>query len=461
MSPVLIIGGGISGLATAYYLVRAGIPCTLVERQRRLGGVIRTESVDGCTLEAGPDSFLAAKPWALDLIRQLGLASDVIGSNDHLRKTYVVKHGRLRPLPDGLMLMVPTRIFPLLTTSLLSWSTKLRVAREWFRGPAAQQVAGRSDRSVADFIRDHYGAEAVDYLAEPLLAGVYGGSPEALSVASVLPRFLELECKYGSLTRGVLAARRKVAAETRGLPLFQTLKRGLGSLVEALEAAVRPGVEVLYGAAEAVERSGPGYRVRVSGQWLTAGRIVLACPAYEAAALLTGLDRELAGGLASIPYTTSVTISLGYDRAEFSHPLNGFGFLVPRRERRRLVACTWVNTKFSHRVPADKAVLRCFLGDDEAALGESDEALVAAVREELERLMGVSSVPLFARVARWPRSMAQYTVGHQERLARIRSRLATLPGLHLSGNAYTGIGIPDCIRTGKLAAEAICRAASP
>ncbi len=468
MTPVLIIGGGISGLSAAYYLARAGIPSTLLERQARLGGVIRTESADGCLLEAGPDSFLAAKPWALELIRQLGLASEVIGSNDHLRKTYVLKNGRLRPLPDGLMLMVPTKILPLLTTRLLSWSTKLQMAREWFRGTPSRRGTGWAvrggtaepvpipgDRSVAAFIRDHFGAEAVDYLAEPLLAGVYGGSPEALSVASVLPRFLELESQYGSLTRGVLAARRKAAAEARGLPLFQTLKRGLGHLVETLETAARPGMEVLHGAAQAIERSGSGYRVRLSGNWFAASHIVLACPAYEAAALLTGLDRELADVLASVPYTTSVTISLGYDRAEFSHPLNGFGFLVPRRERRRLVACTWVNTKFSHRVAADKVVLRCFLGDDEAALGESDEALVAAVREELQRLMGVSTVPLFARIARWPRSMAQYTVGHPQRLACIRARLATLPGLHLAGNAYTGIGIPDCIRTGKLAAQAI------
>ena len=466
MTPVLIIGGGISGLSTAYYLARAGLPSTLIERQPRLGGVIRTESVEGCLLEAGPDSFLAAKPWAFELIRELGLAAEVIGSNDHLRKTYVLKHGRLRPLPDGLMLMVPTKVLPLLCTRLLGWGTKLRMAREWFRGAGQpggtglQPVASQPDRSVATFIRDHYGEEAVDYLAEPLLAGVYGGSPESLSVASVLPRFLELESRYGSLTRGVLAARRKVAAEARGLPLFQTLKRGLGQLVEALEAAARPGMDLLRGAAEALERSDGGYRIRLSGQWLTAERVVLACPAYEAAALLAGLDLELADLLASIPYTTSVTISLGYDRPGFSHPLNGFGFLVPRCERRRLVACTWVNTKFSHRVPEGKAVLRCFLGDDEAALGESDESLVAAVLEELRRLMGVSSVPLFARIARWPRSMAQYTVGHQQRLDCIHSRLAAFPGLHLAGNAYSGIGIPDCVRTGQLAAQRIL-ASSP
>ena len=455
MTPVLIVGGGISGLSAAYYLARAGIPSTLIERQARLGGVIRTETVDGCLLEAGPDSFLSAKPWALELIRELGLASEVIGSNDRLRKTYVPKHGRLRPLPDGLMLMVPTKILPLLTTRLLSWSTKLQMAREWFRGTGLQPVASQPDRSVAEFIRDHYGQEAVDYLAEPLLAGVYGGSPDSLSVASVLPRFVELEARCGSLTRGVLTARRKVAAEARGLPLFQTLRRGLGHLVEALDATARPARQDLHGTAETLERSEAGYRVRIGGAWLEGQHLTLACPAYEAAALLTGLDAELADLLAGIPYTTSVTISLGYEKAGFSHPLNGFGFLVPRRERRRLVACTWMNTKFCHRVAPDRVLLRCFLGDDEAALGESDESLVEAVREELRGLMGIAAVPLFTRIARWPRSMAQYTVGHQDRLARIRARLAGLPGLHLAGNAYYGIGIPDCIRTGKLAARTI------
>ena len=452
MTRVLIIGGGISGLSTAYHLARAGLPSTLIERQPRLGGVIRTETVEGCLLEAGPDSFLAAKPWALELIRELGLASEVIGSNDHLRKTYVLKEGRLRALPDGLMLMVPTRVLPLVTTRLLSWPAKLRMGLEWFRRPLSGPAP---DRSVAEFIRDHYGAEAVDYLAEPLLAGVYGGRPELLSVASVLPRFLELEARYGSLTRGVLAARRKAAAEARGLPLFQTLKPGLGRLVTTLETAARPALEVLHGFAESIEPSPAGYRVRVEGAWLDARHVVLACPAYEAAALLDTLDPQLGRLLTSIPYTTSITISLGFPKAGFSHPLNGFGFLVPRRERRRLVACTWVNTKFSHRVPGDKVVLRCFLGDDQDALRESDEALVAAVREELRRLMDVAAEPIFTRVARWPRSMAQYTVGHQQRLEEIRARLAALPGLHLAGNAYSGIGLPDCIRTGKQAAQAV------
>ncbi len=452
MRRVVIVGGGISGLSTAYYLSKAGVPSTLIERRPRLGGVIETDRIQGCVLEAGPDSFLAAKPWAMELIRELGLAGDVIASNDHLRVTYVWKAGRLVPLPDGLMLMIPTKVLPMALTPLLGWGTKIRMGLEWFRRPHG----ARGDESVADFVRQHYGQEAVDYLAEPLLAGVYGGDPNKLSVASVLPRFIDLESRYGSLTKGVLHERKRAAAQARRQPLFETLKGGLGELVEAVERRTAPHIERVQASAGAVERTTSGYRVQAGGDWIEAPHVVLACPAYEAGAVLPSLDAELAALLGGIPYSSSITLSLGYEKAGFSHPLKGFGFLVPKRERRRLVACTWVGTKFLHRVPQDKAVLRCFLGgEDESVLGLSDEALVASVRIELRDIMGVNETPVFARVARWPRSMAQYAVGHRERVARIEARVRALPSLHLAGNAYHGIGIPDCVRMGKVAAEKI------
>lgn len=449
MRPAVIIGGGISGLSAAYDLARAGLPSVLIERNSRLGGVIQTERIGDCLVETGPDSFLAQKPWARELIRELGLGGELIGSNDHQRVTYVLRRGRLTPLPDGLMMMVPTRIWPVVVSPLLSWRTKARMATEWFRRPAS---AGR-DRSVAEFVAEHYGQEAVDYLAEPLLAGVYGGDPAELSVASVLPRFLELERRYGSLTRGVLAARRRLRAE-RGGPLFQTLRDGLGRLVEALVAALEERTRIVHAEAEAVEGTGSGFRVRVAGQWLETAHVVLACPAWEAARLVRSLDGELAALLDSIPYTSSITVSLGYRRTDVGQSPGGFGFLVPKRERRRLVACTWVGTKFSFRVPDGVALIRCFLGDEDL-LGESDEHLEALVKTELEQILGLRARPLLVRVARWPRSMAQYTVGHSERLAAIRARLARWPGLLVAGNAYEGIGVPDCVRMGRQAAQAI------
>ncbi len=454
MRQVLIVGGGISGLSSAYYLRKAGFRPCIVERQPYLGGVITTDVVDGCVIEGGPDSFLAAKPWAMDLIREIGLENEVIGSNDHLRVTYVRRHGKLEPLPDGLMLMVPTKAMPMATTRLLSWRTKARMAFELLRRPPRQPVG---DRSVADFVRDHYGPEAVDYLAEPLLAGVYGGRPDQLSVTSVLPRFVELEKRYGSLTRGVLAAMRKARKESSATPLFQTLKGGLGQLTARLEELMGDDLEVVRGDAETVERDSTSFRLRVNGQWMESDAVVVACQAYQAGALLENAFPELAAILDSIPYSSSMTVALGYDSKNFGHPLEGFGFLVPERERQRMIACTWVGTKFPYRVPDSRAVLRVFLGGagDSAILDETDETVVEIVRRELREVMGVTEEPVFQHISRWPRSMAQYTVGHEERVQRIAELANLVPGLHLAGNAYYGIGVPDCIRMGKEAAEAI------
>lgn len=443
----LIIGGGISGLSAAYYLSKTGIRPTLIEKSPQVGGVIRTSVQHGCVLEAGPDSFIAQKPWAMDLIREVGLADQVIGSNDHLRVTYIVKHGRLVPLPDGLMMMVPTKILPLVGTRLLSWGTKIRMGLELLRRPKGPQP----DRSVSDFLLDHYGQESIDYLAEPLLAGVYGGDPREMSVNSVLARFVEIEAKYGSLTRGVLAAPRPKSSGS----LFRTLKSGLQQLVDVL----KPSADIMQASAETIERNGAGFRVRIAGNWLEAEQVIVATPAGAAASLLRSSNQEIAGLLSAIPYTSSITLSLGYRKDTFDHPLNGFGFLVPKRERKYMAACTWVGNKFSYRVPDDMVLLRCFMGG--SALPLSDDALVEMARNELRSIMGLQAAPVFHSIARWPDSMAQYSVGHEQRVSRIESILETIPGLHLAGNAYRGIGVPDCIRMGKEAAARVTSSSTP
>jgi oxygen-dependent protoporphyrinogen oxidase len=450
---VVIIGGGISGLSAGYHLAKHGIPSTLIERRPRLGGVIHTEQIQGCVVEAGPDSFLSAKPWAMDLIRELGLQEQVISSNDHLRATYIRKAGRLLPMPDGLMLMVPTRILPMAATRLLSWSAKIRIALECFRRPTAPPAG---DRSIAEFIREHYGRQVVDYLAEPLLAGVYGGDPEQLSAASVLPLFVELERKYGSLSRGILASRRRRPRGAPAPPLFQTLKDGLGALIQRLAEAASSHLTVLHEEALQVRRRPSGFEILLAGGAIQAENLILACQADEAGRLLESVDPELAAALASIPYNSSVTVSLGYRRDSFDGFQHGFGFLIPRCERKRLIACTFVGTKFPFRTPQDMVMLRCFLGGTaEPALQDPDETVVADVRAELREILGLTAQPVFARVHRWPRSMAQYTVGHRARIEFIERRRAAIPGLELAGNAYTGIGVPDCARMGKQAAENI------
>jgi oxygen-dependent protoporphyrinogen oxidase len=444
----VIIGGGISGLSATYYLSKAGIRPTLLERKPRVGGVIQTSVQQGCVLEEGPDGFMAAKPWAMNLIRDLGLADQVIGSNDHTRITYIVKNGKLVPMPEGFSMMVPTKLLPLAETRLFSWTAKIRMALEFFRQPHGSQP----DRSVYEFLLDHYGEESIDYLAEPLLSGVYGGDPREMSVNSVLARFVEIEAKYGSLTRGVLA---QPAPKSPGGSFLQTLKGGLGQLIDAL----RPSADVIQADVAAVEYSGSRLRVRANGDWLEADHVVIATPAGDAAPLLQALQPELACLLAGIPYTSSITLALGYRRNTFDHPLIGHGFLVPKKERKHIFGCTWVGNKFDHRVPANMVVLRCFLGGDRMPL--TDEALVEAARSDLHSVMGLEADPVFHNVARWPHSMAQYTVGHQNRVARIEELVRQIPGLYLAGNAYHGIGIPDCVRMGQEAAAKIIAGCKP
>jgi len=453
---VLVIGGGISGLSAAYDLTRAGADCTILEKQARVGGVIETRVSEGCTLECGPDSFLSAKPAALALIKEVGLEDDVIGSNDHQRTTYIWKRGALVALPEGVMMIVPSRVMPMVKTPLLGWGTKIRMGLEYFRKPGESR-----DRSVAEFVVDHFGQETLDYLAEPLLSGVYGGDPAQLSVGSVLPRFLEMEKKYGSLVRGVLASKKDGKAKGGGgggRPLFRTLKGGLGTLVDRLAAKVK----VCRADVETIEKAGTGFRVRAGGGWMEADQVIVACPAWAAARVLGGLDARLGELLGGIDYSSSVTLSLIYRAAEFDGKRAGFGFLVPQKERQRLAACTFVGTKFSYRVPDDLIVLRCFFGgiNDAAVLNETDEALVGIAREELRRMLGLTTAPISHTIARWPRSMAQYTLGHSQRVAEIRERAAAIAGLQLAGNAYEGIGIPDCINTGRAAAKAALTSSS-
>ncbi len=439
---IVIVGGGISGLTAAYTLAKAGRPATLVERAPELGGLLQTKKIGGCVVEAGPDSFLAAKPAATELINEVGLGGDLISSNDSQRVTYIRRHGRMVPMPDGLMMMVPTRIWPMVTTPLLGWGTKIKMGLEYFR---QAPVTDLPERSVADFVRDHYGQEAVDYLAEPLLSGVYGGDPAHLSVNSTLTRFVELEKRYGSLTRGTLAGRKKAPPSSGSL--FRTLKGGLHDLVAALEARLT-GIERVRGEVTSVRQADGGFEILLNGEWVATRHLVLATPAWQSAELLREAAPDLQRLLAEVDYSSSMTVALGYRDADLKQPLTGFGFLVPAKERESLVACTYVGRKFPHRTPEGTSLLRCFMGGAgrAAVLEQADEAIYAAARADLKRLLGLTAEPVFGSISRWPRSMAQYTVGYGARIREIEERATKYAGLHLIGNAYRGIGIPDCIQ---------------
>ena len=460
MKRIAIIGGGISGLSAAYTLEekrKSGMPVEYVvfESSPRLGGVLVTDHVDGCIIEAGPDSFLTEKPWAADLCRKIGLGDQLIGSNDVDRKTYIVVKNKLVVLPDGLMFMVPTKIMPTVFSSLFSVRTKLRMAAEWFHPPRK----ATEDETVADMVKRHYGSEMVDLLADPLLSGVYGGEAAHLSVRAVLPRFAEMEAKYGSLGRAMLAARTKMAVAAKGpaKPLFSSLKDGMQQMIDALAVRLDPKALRTSSSVQSVtqhqdqsQSNGNGWKVESERETNYFDAVIIATPTPAAAAMLQSADANLARDLGGISYGSSVTVSLGYDEKVRRSLPPGFGFLVPRSEGRRMLAATFVHNKFPHRAPDNRAIVRCFLGGarDEQILQSSDAEILQIVRDELRGIIALTAEPLFARVYKWKSAMAQYSVGHLERLQRIESLRRKLPGLALAGNGYSGIGVPDCVRSG-------------
>jgi oxygen-dependent protoporphyrinogen oxidase len=453
---VVIVGAGVSGLTAAYYLGRLGIRTLLIEKSSRPGGLVRTDQVEGCRLEAGPDSYLSAKPSVTELAAELGQLKDqIIPSNDAVRKVFIARAGKLLPLPDGMSMMVPGKLLPALGSELFTTGTKLRLIRERFTPP--RERAG--DPSVGELIGDHFGQELLDCLAEPLLAGVYGGCAARLSARSVIPRFVAYEQRYGSLIKGVQQDRKPGS----GGSLFQSFKDGMQSLTDALQSAIGSSSEFLQGEALAVETTATGWQVRLSDRSIEAEQLVLAAPAHACARLIEGTIPALALELSAIPYSSAILVTLLYDAAEIGHPLDGFGFLVPPRERATIAAATWINRKFPGRIAAGITAIRVFIVGEEAIqlAGACDRDLIARVTIDLERLMGVAANPRTALVNRWPESMPQYIVGHQERRRRIREINAQWPSLHLIGNAYDGVGIPDCVRLAKAAAARIAQITSP
>ncbi len=462
MTRIAIIGGGISGLSAAYSLEQkrrydAAVEYTLFESSPRLGGVLRTDYTAGCVIEAGPDSFVTEKPWAADLCRSLGMGDQLIGSNDADRKTYILTRGRLVEMPDGLMFLVPTKILPTGLSPLFSWKTKLRMTQELFHPPRAVE----HDESVAAFVERHYGGEMVDRLADPLLSGVYGGEAASLSVRAVLPRFAEMERTHGSLGRAMLAARKKSKAGPRKAPppLFTSLRQGMQHLAESVVAQLTPSSLLTNAPVQAIQPENGGWVVSAGLNSDHFDGVILALPGPATADLLRMASPELSAEIGGIQYSSSITVGLGYDYEVRRSLPPGFGFLVPRSEGKRLLAATFVHNKFPHRAPDDRALLRCFFAgaNAENVWHLADDQIIAIVRNELQQILGLRAEPIFARVYKWKSAMAQYGVGHLERMERIERLRQGLPGLMLAGNAYRGIGVPDCVRSGKDAAEALTK----
>jgi oxygen-dependent protoporphyrinogen oxidase len=455
MKRIAIIGGGISGLSAAFVLEKvrrcgAEIEYVIFESSARFGGVIRTEGVGGCLLEAGPDSILTEKPWAADLCRELGLGDQLIGSNDAARKTCILVKRRLVPIPDGLLLMVPTRLVPTFFSPLFSWRTKLRIVGEWFSRPQGND----SDVSAAAFVERHYGRDMVERMADPLLSAVYGGSADELSAESVLPRLVRMEASHGSLGKAMIAMR---PPHTPRAALFTSLKAGMQQMVDALVARIPAVARRLNAMVQVVTPESSRWLVVSEGRTEEFDAAIIATPAYAAATCLQNGHRELANDLSAIRYSSSVTVSLAFDQKVRDALPGGFGFLVPRSEKHRILAATFVHNKFPHRAPEDRALIRCFLGGthDPAPLQWSDEEIQSVVGAELRSILGIDAVPSLVRIHKSEASMAQYNVGHGSRIARINEILSRTPRLALAGNAYHGIGVPDCVRSGSEAAKKV------
>ena len=439
MIDVAVVGGGLCGLAAALALTRQGLAVRVLEATGRLGGVVRTHREDGFLLEGGPDALLAQKPAALELCRSLGLGPRLVPTNPDVRTVFVLRKGRLHRMPEGMVLGVPTRLGPLARSGLFSWPGKIRMGVDLLR-PARRD--GR-DESIADFFRRRLGAEALERLGEPLLAGIHAGDPERLSMQACFPRFVEMEKHEGSLIRGLVRARRS----TPEGPPFWSLAGGLGELVEALTSAL-PAASINKDApVTAVERQGDAFTIRTPTATLSARAVVAAIPPHAAARLLVHLAPGAAESLQALRAADTAVVLLGYRREDVTHPLDGYGLLVPRSEGLRTTACGFFSTKFPGRAPPGQVLLRGFLGGarDPDILGLDDEALVATATSDLGPVLGLAKPPVLARVFRWPQATPQLEVGHAERMSTLEGQLAGTPGLFVTGAGLRATGIPDCV----------------
>ena len=450
----VIVGGGISGLSTAYRLSRMassqalGLAITVLESGVRAGGVIQSRSEEGFLLESGPDAFLSDKPWAVDLCRELGLEKEMVGTQPDFRRSFIVRQGKLVPVPEGWYLVAPGSLRTLLRSPLLTLGGKLRMACEPFIPPRL----GEEDESVAAFVRRRFGQQALERIAQPMIGGITTAPTEQLSLLAAVPQLREMEKSHGSVTRA-LRGRGAATAKASGprYSLFVTLRAGMQQLVDALIAAM-PSVTLRTQAAVIrIERGAQGepWKIHLTGgEAIAADALCLALPAPAAAPIVASVSQPLATALSAISYASVATVNLAFAQADVPHPLNGFGIVIPAQEQRQAVGITFASVKFAGRAPQGSVLVRIFIAGAAFPQGilPSSEELIRIAREEIRGLLGIDAEPKLASAARYPASMPQYAVGHFEQVAAIERLVAGEPGLFLSGNGLRGLGIPDCVR---------------
>lgn len=454
MKRVAIVGSGVTALASAVALKQKGIGFAVFEKNPVIGGKLLTEKIDGLTVEAGPDSFLPEKYWTVDLIKRVGLEEQLLYSNDECKGTYIYSRGRLHRLPEGVMLMVPTMIMPLLRSSLITLPGKLRMGMDLF----VPRNRDGSDESLAHFVTRRLGKECLDKIAEPLVAGIHTSNPDNMSVKAIFPRFLEMEQKHGSLIKGMARAMKGSPSGNGGgkkMTYFMSLNEGMQQLAEGCarfigETAIRVSTTV-----KEVRQNSQGYELDLGTHRETFDAVILTTPSYVTKDLIQGIAPAVSEKLSLIEWSSTATVSIAFSKKDVRNTLPGFGFIVPKIEERRVNAATWSSIKWSFRAPPEDVLIRSFVGGGhhEELVAYDDEALVRVVTEELRDIVGITAKPHFARVYRWQRSMPRYTVGHLERIASVDEAMHPHLGLFLAGSSYRGIGIGDCVKSGFEAAS--------
>lgn len=455
MKKVAIVGGGIAAFACAVALKEKAVDFTLFEKEQRPGGKLMTQRIDRFVVEAGPDSFLPEKYWTLELIDKVGLRASLLPSNDRFKGTYIYSRGRLHPLPEGVMLMVPTMFMPLLRSSLISFPGKIRMGLELFVRPKSD----KADESLAQFVTRRLGKECLEKIAEPLVAGIHTSNPDNMSVRATFPRFTEMERTQGSLIRGMMKAMKKATPSVstdRRMTYFMSLHNGMEELIDACVRFVGPNKVRAACAVRQITQRPEGYSVVFDGGDALFDEVVLSTPSFVSEGILKDLDPTLSDLLSLIEWSSTATVSLSFPKTAVGD-LPGFGFIVPKVEGRRINATTWSSVKWSYRAPPDSLLVRSFVGgghhEDLVDLPENE--LIKVVLDELRDIAGIAATPTFSKVYRWKKSMPKYTVGHLERLAAIEHHLGMHRGLHLIGCSYRGIGIGDCVKSGFDAAARI------
>ena len=462
MKRVAIIGGGLSGVSAAYRLARdAQVEFTLFESSSRLGGIVETHRQDGFVIECGPDSWVTEKPWARDLAIELGLEAEIIPSNDDHRRTYLLQHGKLIPMPDGMRMMVPTDLSAIAASPLFSEEARLAYQREPGRAVELKASALKEgeDESVAGFVRRHFGDEVARTIAGPLLSGVFGGDVETLSVRAVMPAFVKMEREHGSLINAVQSL-----ANRNTNSVFTSLRSGLATLIERMAATLPPERTQLGHDVTSLTRKNNGWLICTKNAEEFFDAVIIAAPAHITRSLLRSVDERF-DSLLAMDATSAIVVALAFlpEQARSLSIPGGFGYLVPQTSAApthpQLLACTFVNQKFPHRAPEGGVLLRGFFGGDTASslLHKSDDTLITMAAQRLSEVLGPLPPPHISIVRRWPLSLPQYAVGHLDRMAQLEALVNRFPGLHLIGNAYYGVGLPDMVRMGR---EAASRAAS-